>query len=80
MHIWNHLDPVLRHGCPANTPAHRNMNTGGLPLERTHHQLSIPEQMQELIDQGMTEKDAMKETARILSIPKREVYSAWKLT
>ena len=41
---------------------------------------SIPEQMQMLLDQGMTEKEAMKETARILGFPKREVYTFWKLT
>ena len=52
----------------------------GSTEEETESSLSIPEQMQELLERGMTEKDAMKETARILGISKREVYGAWKLT
>ncbi len=48
--------------------------------EEAEIKLSIPEQMQMLLDQGMTEKEAMKETAGILGIPKRDVYTCWKLT
>ena len=39
--------------------------------------LSIPEHMAHFLEEGMTEKEAMKAVAQERGIPKREVYQAW---
>lgn len=51
----------------------------GFHGEIDYSDVSIKEHVQNFIDEGMTEKDAMKKVASLRKIPKNEVYKAFKI-
>lgn len=54
-------------------------NIDNIITENKNENLSIKEQVEKLVLQGLTEKDAMKEVAKKMHIDKREVYKIIKV-